>query len=499
MTLRARLILTIGGTAVLLVLPALYAAQQLSHLRDIASGTRNVHGAAYLAMGRYQARLTELDRVQRALIVEPTAETSARRDSALQAARGQLTELATTGYRDAARRAGIYLDSIETAIARIDGLIVAGDAEASTDEYDLVKPLYVQSDEVLRSIGAEIDERSAADLREAGRISAAAMSTTLVALLAALFIAILLGTWATHTVVTPILRLRRATAAVADGDFVVADALDYDRNDEIGDLSRSFAAMTHRLAELDQMKADFMSIATHELKTPINVISGYAELMQEELYGPLTAKQMDALVSVQEQSRNLTQLVNQLLDISRLEAGGLRLEIRPLAVADLLDRLRRTFEGLASRQNIAFDVTLDPGAPTTIPGDADRLRDQVFGNLLSNALKFTPEGGMVRVRARGHGDRLVVEVSDSGPGIPSDLLPHVFDKYFQIGEQARSKGAGLGLTIAHDVVRAHGGTITVESVEGTGTTFRISLPTGATRAPAAGRRALAAAADRADR
>jgi signal transduction histidine kinase len=287
----------------------------------------------------------------------------------------------------------------------------------------------------------------------------------------------MLGAWATRTMVRPIHRLRRAMAAVAAGEFFVPEGLPYDRSDEIGDLSRSFRAMTQHLADLDRMKADFMSVATHELKTPINVISGYAELIQEGMYGPLTPKQQDALTAVQEQSQNLTQLINQLLDISRLEAGGLRLEIDQIDVSEMMERLRRTFDGLAHKQHVQLEMSVADDAPHQIPGDADRLRDQVFGNLLSNALKFTPEGGEIRVQAYGRNSHLVVEVSDTGPGIASDQLPHVFDKYFQIGEQARSKGAGLGLTIAHDVVEAHGGEVSVESVEGKGTTFRIELPT----------------------
>ena len=140
---------------------------------------------------------------------------------------------------------------------------------------------------------------------------------------------------------------------------------------------------------------------------------------------------------------------------------------------------------LAQKQAIAFDVELDSDAPATIHADGARLRDQVLGNLLANALKFTPEGGSIRVRGFGENAHFVIEVCDTGAGMPADLLPHVFDKYFQIGEQARSKGAGLGLTIAHDVVHEHGGTISVDSEEGAGTTFRIVLPVSHANVPAA--------------
>jgi signal transduction histidine kinase len=478
MTLRTRLILTIGGVALLLVLPAVYAARQLGVLADIASGTRDVHGQAYLAMGRLQARLAELDQRQRAVIVFPDSTRIAQqRDTVLMQAREHLANLASAGYGDVAQQASTYIDTIEASIERIDELLAAGSDDSATATYEAVKPLFAQSDVMLGQIAQEIDRRSDEYLEDASRISAGALTTTLLALVAALFITVMLGAWATRTMVRPIYRLRRAMAAVAAGEFFVPEGLPYDRSDEIGDLLRSFRAMTQHLADLDRMKADFMSVATHELKTPINVISGYAELMQEGMYGPLTPKQQDALMAVQEQSRNLTQLINQLLDISRLEAGGLRLEIDEIDVPEMMERLRRTFDGLAHKQRVQLELNVADDAPQRIPGDADRLRDQVFGNLLSNALKFTPEGGEIRVQAYGQNSHLVVEVSDTGPGIASEQLPHVFDKYFQIGEQARSKGAGLGLTIAHDVVEAHGGEVSVESVEGQGTTFRIELPT----------------------
>jgi signal transduction histidine kinase len=215
-----------------------------------------------------------------------------------------------------------------------------------------VHPLFTGADLLVREIAMEIDRRSAADLVEAGRISAAALTGTLLALIACFFIAVVLGTWATHMLVQPVNRLRRSMAAVAAGEFVVPASLPYERTDEIGDLARSFRGMTEQLAVLDQMKADFMSIATHELKTPINVVGGYAELLQDGVYGTVTDKQMDALTSIQEQARILTQLVNQLLDISRLEAGGLRLEMRRWSVEDLFERLRRTFDVLARQQQI---------------------------------------------------------------------------------------------------------------------------------------------------
>jgi len=270
---------------------------------------------------------------------------------------------------------------------------------------------------------------------------------------------------------------------VAGRDYVVPENLPYGRHDEIGDLARSFSWMTEHLAKLDKMKAEFISIATHELKTPINVISGYVELVEEGIYGPTTDKQAGALQSVREQTVVLTRLVNQLLDISRLEAGGLNLDMHEVVVRDVFENLERSFAVLAEQKRIQLDFEIDPSLPSSIEGDSDRLRDQVLGNLITNALKFTPEGGHIWIRAWAMEDELCIEVRDSGVGIPAAQLPYIFDKYYQIGQQARAKGAGLGLAIARDVVDAHGGRITVDSAEGVGTTFRITLPLQQSRTP----------------
>lgn len=491
MTLRIRLILAISGVALLLVLPAAYAAYHLSGLRDLAADASQTHGAAYLSMGRFQAAMTESARLAQSHVALAEVGANevpgivARRDSALAAARGALQRLQQVGYADVASPAMTHLSRIEREIGVIDALVRARQMEAATSAIENARPLFAEADRLTQDIATEIDRRADRDMEHAGDVSAAALTTTILGLSLAMFIVVLLGAWITTTMIRPIHRLQNAMANVAGGEFVVPPKLPYERRDELGDLARSFRGMTQQLAQLDQMKADFVSIATHELKTPINVVGGYAELLSDSVYGPVTEQQEIALTAIQEQARLLTQLVNQLLDISRLEAGGLRLEIAEVDTADFFERLRLTFGVLAQKQAIAFDVELDSDAPATIHADGARLRDQVLGNLLANALKFTPEGGSIRVRGFGENAHFVIEVCDTGAGMPAELLPHVFDKYFQIGEQARSKGAGLGLTIAHDVVHEHGGTISVDSEEGAGTTFRIVLPVSHANVPAA--------------
>jgi signal transduction histidine kinase len=499
MTLRNRLILTVAGIALLLVLPALSAVQQLRQVRDIAAIHTERISRANLSLGRLQTRLAEFDRLQRVYIVEGDAESRGRMYDALTNARVHLANLGNAGFAEEVVPTGMVLDSLDHATARVDTLMVTGRTLEATALFDDVRPLFGQASDALDALAERIDAQSQAQLRQAETISAQAVATTLVALAICLVLASALGLWTTRALLGPIGRLRGAMAGVAGGDFIVPEDLPYRRADEIGDLSRSFRSMAQRLEELDRMKAEFMSIATHELKTPINVIGGYAELMQERLYGELTDKQEEALVSIREQAQVLTSLVNQLLDISRLEAGGLQLEIESISVEEILRRTERAFAPLAQRRSTRFAVNMDPSMPQTIYADSDRVRDQLLGNLLSNALKFTPDGGAIDVRAWGEDGALHVEVADTGPGIAAEQLPLIFDKFYQIGNEARRQGAGLGLAIAREVAEAHGGTIGVESEVGRGTRFHFVLPAApaGSVADVADRQALPAAAERA--
>ena len=477
MSLRTRLLLTLAGIAILLTLPALYGITQHNRLRDIVSVTRDSHATASLALGGLQAQLAELDRAERGYLVTFSPESRTQIETSLANARVHLTNLANSGYNDSAEQVAVVLDSIEADTRRVLGLIDEGRREEASDLFERVKPLFESADAAMTGVDEEINQRSGGDLRRASEISAAASATTLLALGGALVFTILLGGWLTRTVFTPTRKLGDTLTRVADGSHAVPPDLPYDRKDEIGDLARSFRWMSERLQELDRMKAEFVSITTHELKTPINVISGYAELMEERVLGDLTEKQEGAVASIREQTRTLGQLVNELLDVSRLEAGGLKLDMNPVQTRELIDSVQRAFDVLCRQKDIAFTVEAADDIPTTIPGDVARLRDQVLGNLLSNAVKFTPENGAIQLRAKRAPDGdLMVEVSDTGPGIPPDQRTHIFDKYYQIGEAARSAGAGLGLAIAHDVIKAHGGSIEVDSQVGSGTTFRLRLP-----------------------
>ena len=475
MTVRARLLWTIALIGLLLTAPAGYGIRQLSELRDIAAELRGRHAEAFHALGQLQAALAEFDRYQRSYLAVPTSELHGRALAALATARREVSRLDETGYGDVVHDVETGIAALHASATRIDSLIRAGEVDEATAYFEEVKPLVGRVLDSLGPVARAIDETSRSAAEQAQRISRTATTVAIGALIVTSAIAIVLAVTATGLLTRPLRRLRAATGAVAGGEFVAPPDLPYDRRDEIGDLSRSFRAMTHRLAELDRLKGEFISIVSHEFKTPINVITGYAELLEDGLYGAVNEEQREVLAAIREQAHDLANLSSHLLALGRVEAGNFPVRLVPTELRPLLDELERAFRALAVRQGIDFAIEVAPAVPATIVADPQRLRQEVLGNLLSNAFKFTPEGGRIRVVVSAD-DSLRISVSDTGVGISAELLPKIFEKYYQVRHDGGAAGAGLGLAIAREVVEAHGGRIEASSTPGQGTTMSIELP-----------------------
>jgi signal transduction histidine kinase len=329
----------------------------------------------------------------------------------------------------------------------------------------------------LKSIERLIINKTAARVDATQSRLDAAQQASLAGLVVAIVIAAVTGIWLMHSISGPVRALDRGMRAVAEGDLSHQLELSQQRRDEFGRLAISFQAMSQQLAELDKLKAEFVSVASHELKTPINVILGYLQLMQQGIYGPLSAKQTEILSTVEAQGRTLARLAAQLLDVTRFEAGGGRIEPRTLQLSALLEDLERAFHVLAVQRGVEFRVTLGEGLPDEVQWDADRI-NEVIGNLLANAFKFTPAGGTVELSATPADGHVRIEVRDSGAGVPPEQLPHIFEKFYQADNQdaASAVGTGLGLAIAKEIAEAHRGEIRCDSVVGEGTTFTLLLP-----------------------
>ena len=233
--------------------------------------------------------------------------------------------------------------------------------------------------------------------------------------------------------------------------------------------------ITHQ-KELDRVKSDFLSVVSHEFKTPLHSIKGFVDIILMGKTGPVSDTQRDFLQTVRQQAEVLQNMINDLLEFSRLEAGQIRLRVEAVPMGQLVQSVVERMTPLAQEGNIQL-INQVPADLAAIQADRARL-EQVITNLCSNAFKFTPAHGLVTIRGEDLGQEVHISVSDTGIGIPSDQLERIFERFYQVdGSATRSyRGTGLGLTICKHIVEYHGGRIWAESVEGQGSTFHVVLP-----------------------
>jgi signal transduction histidine kinase len=251
---------------------------------------------------------------------------------------------------------------------------------------------------------------------------------------------------------------------------VYADATDLLQAREAAE--RSARAQVAALEELSRFKDEFVWQVNHELRGPLAPIIGYAELLAEQ---PVPSEQVSRYAGmIHEGAGRLQRLVEDLLDLSRLESGRYRLERRPLSLGALLDRSVQELGHLSTRHTIVLEGL--PDLPS-IDADPDRLA-QVITNLVTNAVRYSPDGGQIRVRAEVRDGAVVTSVADQGIGIPADRLGRIFEKFYRVDNRVTRAvgGTGLGLAICRELIQAHGGDVWVESTAGVGSTFSFSLP-----------------------
>ncbi len=478
MTLRARLALAFLLIAVLLTLPLAIASQALGKLSAETKRMQEDAVAASLQLSQMRANIESIRNAEKAVLFVPDSGTVAWMNRSIDSLASQSESIAGAQLPLVAA----MVDSIGTDLRQNAEAQIAAALRGDAPVADSVSLNHVVA-ALDRGTAALVEgerqiSRRAQDLvvSSAEQASVARDITLLLFALGAL-LAALVAFWITRSISRPVRDLEEGMHAVATGHFDHRLRIADRRGDEFGRLAASYASMARQLAELDTLKAEFVSIASHELKTPINVILGYLQLLEEGVYGPLTPRQHEILATLASQGNALARLAQQLLDVSRFEAGGGKLELKPIVPRALIRELEQTFQVLSVQRSIAFEVLISPDLPSEVIWDEDRI-NEVMGNLLANAFKFTTPGGRVGLRAEPDGDRVLLEITDTGAGIPASQLPHVFKKFYQADNQrsAAVKGTGLGLAIAKEIVEAHGGEIIVESTPGVGTVFTIVLP-----------------------
>jgi PAS domain S-box-containing protein len=246
----------------------------------------------------------------------------------------------------------------------------------------------------------------------------------------------------------------------------------FDREGRLVNLIANVRDIT-KFREAEELKSTFISVISHELRTPVSLIKGYAETLRREDARWDSEVVKDGLAVIEEEADRLNEMVENMLDASRLQAGGMRLNMSEVALDQLAERLVEKFRTQSDKHQLAVDFP--PNFPVIV-GDEARLT-QVLSNLLSNALKYAP-GGQVTVRGTSTPTEVIVAVTDQGPGVAEADLPHIFNRFYRANSDLtkRVKGTGLGLYLAKAVVEAHRGRISVESHAGRGATFYFSIP-----------------------
>ncbi len=295
----------------------------------------------------------------------------------------------------------------------------------------------------------------------------------LTAVLAAGLVSVLIS----RQVVAPVQAMTAASQRIAEGHYEervrVAGDIENKEQDELGMLAVSFNQMADRLERTEAMRRQLIGDITHELRTPLTTIKGSLEGLID---GVLPTEE-ETFMRIYQEADRLQHLVNDLQELSRVEAGAYELDIRTVPVDNLIDDVANRLERQFEEKNVSL-IKSSPQEITQVKADADRI-GQVLLNLVGNALQYTPPGGRVTIQAKIHRDEVHVSITDTGIGIPAEHLSHIFTRFYRV-DKSRSRaggGSGIGLTIAKYLVEAHGGRIWVHSEgEAKGSTFTFSLP-----------------------
>ena len=313
--------------------------------------------------------------------------------------------------------------------------------------------------------------------------SAYASSRDLFIAVAAISVVLALGlgfllSWA---VIEPIQRINARLAAIAHGDF--SDHVNVADRDELGDLAANVNRMNDELRQLyerleteSRHKSEFLSNMSHELRTPLNAIIGFSQVLRQRLFDDISEKQEEYLDDILSSGEHLLSLINDVLDLSKVEAGQLDLVVVPFSLPDALERGVLMVRERAVENGVGLAVRIGPDVVDPVQGDERRILQVIF-NLLWNAVKFTPSGGRVDVESSRADGVICVAIRDTGPGIAPEDQQRVFEKFQQteVG-QKQQEGTGLGLALSKRLIELHGGRLWVESTLGEGSTFRFTLP-----------------------
>jgi signal transduction histidine kinase len=386
---------------------------------------------------------------------------SADESTALEQIRQDYTQLSNvmskiTAFDEAGQATEAFRlagDSAEPLVFHLDGLTTG-----------LLSSTLAQTNDLIA------ENRSAFDDSQRLFIAVAAASVVL---------ALLLGYILSWSLVGPIRRMETRLAGIASGDF--SGRVEVPNRDELGSLAANINAMNDELGRLykeleaaSRHKSEFLANMSHELRTPLNAIIGFSQVLREQMFGELNEKQAEYLDDILTSGQHLLNLINDILDLSKVEAGRMELQPSVFPLADLLAGSMVMVRERATRQGVDLITDIDP-AVGLVEADERKIK-QVLFNLLSNAVKFTPQGGRITLAAHCTADAVEIAVIDTGIGIGADDQARIFDEFYQVGRAKTQEGTGLGLALTKRLVELHHGELRVESTPGAGSTFTVVLP-----------------------
>jgi signal transduction histidine kinase len=508
---RTKLLVAFVGTALLLVAVGLLGQRVLGQSNDRVASVGPLQERAV----QYSQLQAEADHLRGVLSANVAKEFSTGwKDSALPQIRGTYSLAVDLFAVDAADRIGArtapdrllftpplkdqkILDGIKNTAEKLSTLLVEkvipvyGDRTTiSNDERDLreeMLPLRARAEQLatdLHQLAADLADGTRAEVEEliARNASSFASSRALFIGVAAgaIVLALLLGFVLSWSVIGPIQNINTRLAAIASGDF--SGRVEVQNRDELGALGANVNRMNDELRRLyteleaaSQHKSEFLANMSHELRTPLNAIIGFSQVLHDEMVGPVNEKQAEYLDDISSSGSHLLSLINDVLDLSKVEAGQVELDVHAFSLREAIERGVVMVRERATEDGVRVAFAADPEVDV-VDGDERRIKQVIF-NLLSNAVKFTPAGGEVDVSATRVNGEVRVSVADTGPGVALEDRKRIFEEFQQsetgVGHR---EGTGLGLALSKRFVELHGGRIWLESELGRGSTFTFALP-----------------------
>lgn len=307
-------------------------------------------------------------------------------------------------------------------------------------------------------------------VHEAGK---RAVTLTIIVTISSILIGLFVSIITTKSIVHPLSLIKKQMKKIAQGSF--ESKVDITSPSELKELAETFNYMAAKLREVDKMKNDFYAVMSHELRTPLTSIKEGSKILMDGIIGDLSDKQKMILDIISKESKRLIEMVNNILDLSKLEAGMVRFNFTEVELDSLIKRVIYELTPLAESKHIKIET--DFSGSDIINVDPERMM-HVMRNLIGNAIKFTPENGTITIKTERVDNNVIVSIKDTGAGIPREYIDRIFDKFTQVNSSKyqHMKGTGIGLSIVKHIIHAHGGTVWVESREGQGSTFYVSLP-----------------------